>query len=345
MKKNNLYWICQIGGWSIWTFFNVGVKAITTEDAGPEYIGISILIALFSLITTHAYRNLIVSRKWLRLKMARLIPRVLFMIVLLSIANGFIVAIITFIANPGAFQSSDLSFVDLLLFQFGSFFILYLFWNLIYFMYHYFENYSTTLKFEATINEIKLNKLKSQLNPHFIFNALNSIRALVDEDPKKSKIAITQLSNILRNSLMMDERRLIKFNEEMRIVKDYLALEGIRFEERLNTEFEIHPNSNNFEVPPLMVQTLVENGIKHGISNLVEGGLLKVTTHVDDDKLNIQIRNSGQYLNGVLMKHSGYGIENTRQRLKLLFGDESSFSIMNENEKFVLTDVVIPKLK
>ncbi len=345
MKKNNLYWICQIGGWSIWTFFNVGLKAIIEESAGLEYIGISILIALFSLFTTHYYRNIVVKRKWLRLKMARLIPRVLFMIALLTLANGFFVTLVTFLTNPSAFYANENDLIGLLLFQFGAFFILYLFWNLIYFMYHYFENYSTTLKFEATINEIKLNKLKSQLNPHFIFNALNSIRALVDEDPKKSKIAITQLSNILRNSLMMDERRLIKFNEEMLIVKDYLALEGIRFEERLNTDFEIHPDSNNFQVPPLMVQTLVENGIKHGISNLVEGGLLKVTTHVDDDKLNIQIRNSGQYLNGVLMKHSGYGIENTRQRLKLLFGEASSFSIMNENEKFVLTDVVIPKLK
>ena len=274
--------------------------------------------------------------------MPRLIPRVIFMIALLSVLNAVFLVLIYYVIDPRSLQETG--FFAQFLFQFAAFSILYLFWNLIYFLYHYFENYSTTLKFEATINEIKLNKLKSQLNPHFIFNALNSIRALVDEDPKKSKIAITQLSNILRNSLMMDERRLIKFNEEMQIVKDYLDLESIRFEERLRTEFNIHPASNNFEVPPLMIQTLVENGIKHGISNLVEGGLIKVNTFVNGTRLNIQIRNSGQYLNGVVMKHGGYGIENTRQRLKLLFGDETSFSILNENENFVLTDVVIPKI-
>ena len=341
MNKTRLYWICQIGGWSIWTLFNLGLKAIVDGFEGMELVG-PVLETAFAIYSSHIYRNFVVKRKWLRLKMPKLIPRVLFMIAVLSSLNAFFVVLVSYITNPVA--SQEVGFFAQFILHFAFFSILYLFWNLIYFLYHYFENYSTTLKFEATINEIKLNKLKSQLNPHFIFNALNSIRALVDEDPKKSKIAITQLSNILRNSLMMDERRLSKFSEEMQIVKDYLDLESIRFEERLRTEFDIHPASNDFEVPPLMIQTLVENGIKHGISNLVEGGLIKVDTFVDGTKLNIQIRNSGQYLNGVLMKHGGYGIENTRQRLKLLFGDETSFSILNENENFVLTDVVIPKM-
>ena len=119
--------------------------------------------------------------------------------------------------------------------------------------------------------EIELNNLKSQLNPHFIFNALNSIRALVDENPSKSKQAINQLSNILRNSLASDKKGLTKFEDELKIVKDYLGLESIRFEERLKTEFDIHPDSQKFLVPPLMIQTLVENGIKHGISKLTAG--------------------------------------------------------------------------
>jgi len=274
--------------------------------------------------------------------MSRLIPRVLFFIVVLSFVNTTFVVITNYVLEPISLEDDEV--ISQVIIEFVSFAILFLFWNLIYFLYHYFENYSTTLKFEATINEIKLNKLKSQLNPHFIFNALNSIRALVDENPKKSKIAITQLSNILRNSLIMDERRLIRFNEEMLIVKDYLDLESIRFEERLQVEYNIHPNSNSFEVPPLMIQTLVENGIKHGISNLVDGGTIKVATFMDGEQLNIQIRNSGQYLNGVVMKHGGYGIENTRQRLKLIYGEKASFTILNENEHFVLTDVVIPKL-
>ncbi len=97
----------------------------------------------------------------------------------------------------------------------------------------------------------------------------------MDENPSKSKQAINQLSNILRNSLALDKKGLTNFDDELKIVKDYLGLESIRFEERLKTEFDIHPESQRFLVPPLMIQTLVENGIKHGISKLTREALYK----------------------------------------------------------------------
>jgi LytS/YehU family sensor histidine kinase len=194
--------------------------------------------------------------------------------------------------------------------------------------------------------EIELNNLKNQLNHHFIFNALNSIRALVDENPLKSKQAINQLSNILRNSLTFEKKGLTKFDDEMKIVKDYLGLESIRFEERLKTEIDIHPDSNSFLVPPFMIQTLVENGIKHGISKLTEGGIIQVKTLADKSRLKIQIRNSGHLLNGTRRgKAGGLGIKNTRHRLKLLYGDDASFRIVNENNNFVLTEIIIPQTK
>jgi LytS/YehU family sensor histidine kinase len=226
---------------------------------------------------------------------------------------------------------------------FGSLF-LYFIWSMVYFVYHYFENYKSALKYQASINEIQLNKLKSQLNPHFIFNGLNSIRALIDENPKKAKLAVTQLSNILRNSLSMNEKKLVNFNEELKTVSDYLELENVRYEERLNTILEIDPASYRFSVPPLMVQTLVENGIKHGIANLVDGGTLKLSTEVHNGKMKIKIQNSGQYQRSPTNGQVGYGIANTVQRLKLLYGDKAKFNIYNQNEEFVLTEVTIPEL-
>jgi LytS/YehU family sensor histidine kinase len=217
-------------------------------------------------------------------------------------------------------------------------------WSVLYFTYHYFDQYNKALKYEASMVQIELNNLKSQLNPHFIFNALNSIRALVDENPVKSKQAINQLSTILRSSLASDKKGLTKFAEELKIVKDYLGLESIRFEERLKTEFDIHPDSYNFFVPPLMVQTLVENGIKHGISKLTAGGVIQVRTVVEKGKLKIAIRNSGHLVNGA-KKGSGIGLKNTFQRLKLIYGEEATFRIVNENDNFVLTEIVIPQNK
>ena len=217
-------------------------------------------------------------------------------------------------------------------------------WTVFYFTYHFFMTYSQSLKYEATMREIELEHLKSQLNPHFIFNALNSIRALVDENPKKSKNAITQLSNILRNSLVGEKRKLTKFEDELGTVKDYLALESTRFEERLTTQFDIHPKSKEYLVPPFMLQTLVENGIKHGIGSLKKGGVIKLSTFVEDELMHIQIRNSGQ-LNSLNKNGSGLGLKNTKKRLKLIFGETSSFKIFNENDHTVLVVVTIPIIK
>lgn len=339
MNKRSIYWVCQIGGWTIYALINIyfaylgkkltGLHATVQMVMVPFYIGI-----------THLYRWVIIKRNWLKLILQNLIPRVIASTFLLSIANYFFLLVLSLtlgILHP----SVDLSPIVVLMNILANM-ILYFLWSLIYFMYHYVENYNRSLKYEAAMHEIELNNLKSQLNPHFIFNALNSVRALVDENPIKAKSAITQLSTILRNSLIMDKKRLINLDEELATVKDFLDLEKIRYEERLNVSFEIDPESYRFQIPPLMIQTLVENGIKHGISRLTHGGKISVETKVEGHFLNIFIRNSGHYSPGK-RKNKGFGIENTRQRLKLIFGDAAKFSIRNEGEQMVLTEIVLPQ--
>lgn len=173
-----------------------------------------------------------------------------------------------------------------------------------------------------------------------MFNSMNSIRALVDEDPKKAKVAITQLSNILRNTLMMHKNKFITLEEELVLVKDYLELEHIRFEERLNYNFDIDPNTLTLNVPPMMVQTLVENGIKHGISKYPEGGSISIITLKNDNGLEIEIINTGQ-LNTSIKSDSGVGVENTTNRLELLFGKKASFSLKNLDDKNVISKIII----
>jgi LytS/YehU family sensor histidine kinase len=218
---------------------------------------------------------------------------------------------------------------------------------MVYFLFHFLDSYNQSLKYQAKINEIQLNHLKSQLNPHFIFNALNSVRALVDEDPAKAKLAITQLSNILRFSLMMDKKRTIDFENEINTVKDYLNLETIRFEERLQVNYDIEPSAYDYKIPPMMLQTIVENAIKHGISNRVKGGLVEIKCKegITDDLI-IQVKNSGQLKNNTIgrkKEREGHGINNTMQRLKLIYGDRATFKIYNSESDFVITEIKIPK--
>lgn len=274
--------------------------------------------------------------------MAKLIPRVILAVFILA----FVVYLLRMvIALPLNMYNPNIAWKATNILGLSTVYALIFFlWSVLYFIYHYFERYNISLKHEAAMNEIELNNLKSQLNPHFIFNALNSIRALVDENPKKSKHSITQLSNILRNSLISDKRKLTTFNEELRMVKDYLSLETIRFEERLKTNYEIHPDSNMFLVPPLMLQTLVENGVKHGISKLKEGGEISLKTCFTEEKFIIQIRNSGNYkVNGTNKNRPGLGLKNTKHRLELLFGDSASIEIKNEGPNIVLTELKIPQ--
>ena len=219
---------------------------------------------------------------------------------------------------------------------------MYLLWSLLYFAYHYFEQYNKSLKYETVLRDTELSQLRSQLNPHFIFNALNSIRALVDENPKKSKKAISQLSSIIRNSLLTDKSKLVRLEEEIQTVRDYLGLESIRFEERLKTSVDMNEYTRYFQIPPMMIQTLVENGIKHGISKQKKGGFIDVKTFLESDFLLIQIRNSGVYLDEAQTDQK-YGLSNTRKRLALIYGEKAEFKIENEEENVVLMQITLPR--
>ena len=343
LNKARLYWLLQIGGWALYAVVQI-VGAIVLGNGAVSNQRIIFLSyeAFFCFLITHWFRTYINNNRWLSWSMSKLIPRLFVTVLSLGIVMYFLRIPVSL--PLGLFNKSVIFDPKNILGLSSVYAFFFFLWSVFYFIYNYFERYNKSLKLEASVKEIELSNLKSQLNPHFIFNALNSIRALVDENPEKSKQAINQLSNILRNSLVTEKKGLTKFGDELKVVRDYLGLESIRFEERLRTEFDIDPASKNFLVPPLMIQTLVENGVKHGISKLTEGGVVQLQTKVEKGKLKIQIRNSGHYHVNGHKKRAGLGLVNTSQRLKLLYGSEAHFAINNEKDNFVLTEIIIPHL-
>ncbi|MBO6496843.1 MAG: histidine kinase [Roseivirga sp.] len=348
MRKRRLYWILQLVGWGLYFSANFISQGFDPQSLGEQIvrnqrIELTIHSIFFFLLSHYFIRGITIKRGWLQINITKVIPRILGVILLASIIGNILSFSLYFVV--GTRTPSDQSLQTEIPLLFGSSFVLFVLWSTVYFLYHYLESNNRSLKYEAAMNEMHLNQLKAQLNPHFIFNALNSMRALVDEEPTKAKIAITQLSNILRNSLITDKKRVVNFRNELNTVKDYLALEGIRFEERLKIKYKIDPRSDHFDIPPMMMQTLVENAIKHGVSNLMEGGLIEIQSNVTDSMLTIKIRNSGQ-LSGIKKKptnRTGVGLINTKERLKLIYGDTATFNIYNENDKFVVTEVKIPQ--
>jgi len=217
-------------------------------------------------------------------------------------------------------------------------------WNCIYYIYHYIQKSRRqqvdTLKLEALVKELELKTIKSHINPHFIFNALNSIRALIDENPSRARDAITELSNILRSSMQAEKLETVPFEKELSIVKDYLALEYIRFEDRLQIQYEIDEDTLDQPVPPMMLQTLVENAIKHGISKQLRGGIIKIISDFRADHHELVVQNTG-HLNGG-MNIDGFGLASTQNRLQLLFGEKANFTIRQINGNMVEARVELP---
>ena len=195
------------------------------------------------------------------------------------------------------------------------------------------------IRLESLVKELELKTIKSHINPHFIFNALNSIRALVDENPERARTAITELSNILRSSMHAEKVETTTLEKELSIVKDYLALELIRFEKRLNIKYDIDEDTLDQPVPPMMLQTLVENAIKHGISKQINGGYINIISDFKDDYHELIVQNSGQ-LNGNV-NAEGFGIASTYDRLNILFGDKAKFELKNV-EEMVQARIIMP---
>lgn len=343
MNKNKLYWSFQIIGWG----FYVLITSVAANISVESQLSVKQFIPLFAdgiffFAATHFYRHLIKKWNWISLSMTSLVPRVLISTIIIGLPIYFIRIGVSYpldMYNPELLNISRVIGNAI-----GNSLIIFI-WSLFYFIFQYFERYNRSLKHEAAFRQMELENLKSQLNPHFIFNSLNSIRALVDENPGKSKLSITQLSNIMRKSLGRDQSRLISFKQEMETVSDYLGLEDVRYEERLKTSIDIDPLSYKFNVPPMMIQTLVENGIKHGVSKLKEGGELQLRTRVNNGNLKIEIRNSGQYILKNNQTEEGLGIKNTLQRLKLIYGEAATFNIENESTHNVLTKITIPQIQ
>jgi two-component system LytT family sensor kinase len=223
-------------------------------------------------------------------------------------------------------------------------FILIALWLLLYMVWHFVNKNRNDqldkLTLEKTVKELELKTIKSHINPHFIFNSLNSIRALVDENPERARKAITELSNILRSSMKAEKTETVPLQKELDIVKDYLALEQMRFEERLRVELRIDEDTLEQPVPPMMLQTLVENAIKHGISKQINGGFIRICSDFKNNNHELVVQNSG-HLNGDV-NTDGFGIKSTQDRIRFLYQGKASFEIKNIDGNMVESKVIMP---
>lgn len=349
MKSENWiirpYWVCQITGWSafiaLYTFFYF---SLDMKEMHPYFFRQLYLEAAMGLAITHVMR-LVIQRTNLLQK--DVTAQAVSLSILTLVFAVFYAATNIFAERLLQIQDPSVEkypFSNLLIRTSFSVFIFLIIWSLIYFAYHYIarsrKEHVDKIRLETLVKELELKTIKAHINPHFIFNALNSIRALVDENPGRARTAITELSNILRSSMASDKFETVSLEKELAIVKDYLALEQIRFEERLHVDLQIDKDTLSQPVPYMMLQTLVENAVKHGISKTVAGGHISIISDFKDDHHELIIRNTG-HLNG-FAGSEGFGLSSTRNRLHLLYGPQAGFEIKDIGEHEVEAKIVLP---
>jgi two-component system LytT family sensor kinase len=188
--------------------------------------------------------------------------------------------------------------------------------------------------------EARLRWLEARIRPHFLFNTLNSISSLIASDPARAEQIVGRLATLLRNSLDTSERPLIAMREELEIVQSYVDIERARFGDKLRVSIDVPGELQETKVPPMAVQSLVENAVKHGISSQPAGGDIRVTALIDNGTLRIEVSDSGSGFDLAVVP-PGHGLENLVERLNALFGGRARVNAFRRDGRCVV-EMVLP---
>lgn len=204
---------------------------------------------------------------------------------------------------------------------------------------HYRHGEIARLRAESQRSALELDALRARLNPHFVFNALNNVRALINEDPARARETVTRLSNILRHALEHSQRDWATLGEEMAVVDDYLAVESVHYEERLRVTREIDAGALEARLPPMALQLLVENAIKHGIARQPGGGELTLLARLESGALHVEVGSPGRIV--VDPSRQGVGLAYLRTRLER--GDAAGRFELLQDDTRVLARLELPQ--
>ena len=340
MKNRKLaYWLCQILGWGTYTV--IGIMATLLSQGSVQFfpggwiLRLLVNYAIFFvgiILLTHLLRAQIRKRQWLSLPMRKAAPRLVAASILVGLCSSLQVIGIDAVTLHGL--SNRTAVLSMTVSLAGTCII----WT---FLYVAITATRQGLEMRVRLRDAQLRALENQVNPHFLFNSLNTIRGMIVEDPSLAQDMVTRLANILRYNLEREKTSLVPLAREIEIAADYLAIESIRFDERLTVRMEIDPSAAHAQVPSMLVQTLVENAVKHGIATRAEGGEIVIRATVRNGMLAMEVVNSGQ-LSMPAEGATQIGLSNARERLRLLYGGQATLRLENRDPSTVAAMVSIP---
>lgn len=342
MRGSRAYWACQLAGWGATIALNMAFVAGYDSRYILTFVAIYCWGAITGIGLSHAWRAFMLRRGWFvtqaRVPWPALAAGVLAFgaLQVAAVALAFLV-----LQPPGAFKSfawlpGALSFWSLV----------FLVWTAIYALVasgrrtRRLESQALQLRVDA--KEAELRALQAQVNPHFFFNSLNSIRALIYESPDAAARMVDQLAAMMRYTLQSGAGHRVPLAQEIEAVNVYLAIEKIRFEERLRSVVSVEPGLEELWIPPMALQTLVENAVKYGVERNPAGCEVRITVGREKDgrgAVRIEVANEGALASGA--ESTRVGLDNTRRRLALAIGGEADLQLA-ERGGWVVATLVLP---
>ena len=347
--KRHLFWTLQFAGWSGWAMsFYLGV--IVWGKPPENYTFYLPLVATIGMLLTLGLRA--IYRYMWEMEITRRVIAI--------VAGSYGAGLVWMACRSNIFhymfpeerkewEKEGMEFLSYFDGAISAFWVM-LVWSALYFgIKNYMamqEEKQRSLKAMSMAHEAQLKMLRYQLNPHFLFNTLNAISTLVlDKNTELANVMVTRLSRFLRYSLDNDPMQKVTVNEEVTALKLYLDIEKVRFDERLQLEFDIEPEAETALMPGLLLQPLVENSIKYAIAHAVQGGTISVGARTFGGELLLCVADDGPGIdiaNGGLPEDGGVGLSNCRERLRELYGDRQSFGVANADPHGLVINIRLP---
>jgi hypothetical protein len=334
LTRINWYLICQLAGWSSVGLF---ILSYLGTHASQRYVFVCIWGACCGLLLSDQWHRFLKRRIAVRQRTGwRTVAAGVLLLAVLQTA-GMVAGYVIF--KPfGAVRGWEWA-PNALLFWSGAF----LTWTLFYFgmlaLRRATRAEAEALRLELHAKDIELRALQAQVNPHFFFNSLNSVRALIYENPESAARMIDQLAGLMRYALQSGQADTVPLRVELEAVEAYLAIEKIRFEERLRVQIAIDANLDDVKIPPMSLQTLVENAVKYGVEMSASGSDIRISARREAEMAVIEIANAGAIV--PFTNSTQVGLTNTRKRLALSMGREATLDL-RETDGWVRATLQVP---
>ncbi len=345
-RNNRDYWVCQLAGWGTLTIFEILGSSSGNVRAALRFALAKIVVSVTGLLLSHLWRGHLRRHAWIDRASGLPLKRIAAGLLVLALAQCGCLLLADVVFHHGAFfdngpgESLPFNLVLLALLWY----VVFAFWTACYAVAlsrRRAERFELEkLRLEVDVKDAELRALQAQVNPHFFFNSLSSIRALVYEDADAAAHAIHQLAGLMRRSLRSNLAPTARLDDELAAVQAYLDMEKLRFEERLQLELDVPADLGAEPLPPMMLQTLVENAVRHGVERATGPCRIRVSVRRETGGVRLVVANEGRLVAD--SESTRVGLANASRRLALQFGAAAACSIAG-NDGWVTATVWLPR--